>query len=286
MPLVMLVFPPVMPPITITSVLDVLLVAILIYQLLAIIRGRRAAPVAFGILILGVVYVLSAVFQLELLRTVLATLAPYTAFALIVMFQSELRRLLSRLGRSQLPALSGTTSIERRDLINDIVFAVNELASRRTGALIVLERDVGLRTFVESGTKLDAAMSRDLLLSIFFPKGPMHDGAVIIQRDRIAAAACFLPLTMNPALAHSLGTRHRAAIGITEEADCISVIVSEETGGISVATFGEIERDVNPTRLVQRLIDHARYRERLRVAPKSASTTHPIAESARHAKGG
>jgi diadenylate cyclase len=286
MPLVMLVFPPVMPPITITSVLDVLLVAILIYQLLAIIRGRRAAPVAFGILILGVVYVLSALFQLELLRTVLATLAPYTAFALIVMFQSELRRLLSRLGRSQLPALSGTTSMERRDLINDIVFAVNELASKRMGALIVLERDVGLRTFVESGTKLDAAMSRDLLLSIFFPKGPMHDGAVIIQRDRIAAAACFLPLTMNPALAHSLGTRHRAAIGITEEADCISIIVSEETGGISVATFGEIERDVNPTRLVQRLIDHARYRERLRVAPKSASTTHPIAESARHAKGG
>src|SRR5215831_19432475 len=166
MPLVMLVSPPVMPPITFTSVLDVLLVAILIYQLLAIIRGRRAAAVAFGILILGIVYVLSAFFQLELLRTVLATLAPYTAFALIVMFQSELRRLLSRLGRSQLPALSGTT-IERRDLINDIVFAVNELASKRTGALIVLERDVGLRTFVESGTKLDAAMSRDLLLSIF-----------------------------------------------------------------------------------------------------------------------
>jgi diadenylate cyclase len=284
MPLAMLVFPPVMPRITITSALDVLLVATLVYQLLAIIRGRRAAPVAFGVLVLGVVYVLSSVFQLELLRTVLATLAPYTAFALIVMFQSELRRLLSRLGRSQFPVLDGTTSIERRDLINDIVLAATELAGKRTGALIVLERDIGLRTFIESGTKLDAAVSRDLLLAIFITKGPMHDGAVIIQKDRAAAAACFLPLTMNPALAHSLGTRHRAAIGITEEADCISVVVSEETGQISVATFGEIERDVSETRLIQRLIDHARYRERLRVAPKGASTTHPLAESAHQAK--
>src|SRR5438309_793618 len=126
MPLVM-VLPPVLPPITVTAVLDVLLVAGLIYELLAIIRGRRAAAVAFGVLILGIVYVVSSYFQLELLRTVLATLAPYTGFALIVMFQSELRRLLSRLGRSQFPTLSGTTNIERRDLINDIVFAVTEL---------------------------------------------------------------------------------------------------------------------------------------------------------------
>ncbi len=286
MPLVMLVLPPVLPPITITSVLDVLLVATLIYQLLAMIRGRRAAPVAFGVIILGIIYVLSTVFQLELLRTVLATLAPYTAFALIVMFQSELRRALSRLGRSQFPALNGASSIERRDLINDIVFAVTELAGHRTGALIVIERDIGLRTFVESGTKLDAAISRDLLLSIFFPKGPMHDGAVIIQRDRVAAAACFLPLTMNPLLAHSLGTRHRAAIGITEEADCISVIVSEETGHISVAAFGEIERDIAPNRLAHRLIDHARHRERHQVTPKSAPDPHPVAERAHHAKEG
>src|SRR5438067_1950524 len=152
MPTVTLPFLPNSPQLTLVSIVDILLVAFLIYQLVIIARGRRATAVFYGLIVLGIVYGISSLLHFELLRTILATLAPYTGFALIVMFQSEMRRLLSRLGRSQFPTLSGTTNIERRDLINDIVFAVTELAGQRTGALIVLERDIGLRTFVESGT--------------------------------------------------------------------------------------------------------------------------------------
>src|SRR4029078_541376 len=140
-----------------------------------------------------------------------------------VLFQSEIRRTLARLGRRRWLGLGGTT---RTFSLNELVFPMEQLSSHKTGALIVLERDIGLRTFIESGVILDARISRDLLLSIFHPGLPLHDGAVIIQKDRIAAAACFLPLTTNPALSGSFGTRHRAAIGITEETDCLSLIVS------------------------------------------------------------
>jgi len=206
-----------------------------------------------------------------LLRTLLATLAPYTAIALIVMFQSELRRMLARLGRR--PFL-GISQLERRELTQEVLFAVNKLALEKTGALIVLERKIGLRTFVESGVNLDAAISRDLLCAIFQPGGALHDGAVIIQGDRIAAAACFLPLTTNPLLATELGTRHRAALGITEESDCIAVVVSEETGRISVAAFGEIELNV-PIERIEQLLAERPEREDMRpaaaVTPRSAS---------------
>jgi diadenylate cyclase len=187
---------------------------------------------------------------LEVLRTILATLAPFTAIALIVMFQSELRRMLARLGRR--PFL-GISQLERREVTQEILLAITHLAQKKIGALIVVERKIGLRTFVESGVNLDAAISRDLLCAIFHPGGALHDGAVIIQGDRIASAACFLPLTTNPLLVAELGTRHRAALGITEESDCFSVIVSEETGRISIAAFGEIELDVEPDRVEQLL---------------------------------
>lgn len=238
------------PRLTITSVVDILLVAFLIYQFLLIIRGRRAVYVLFGILILAITYIVSIFAKLELLRTILATLAPYTPIALIVMFQAELRRMLARLGRR--PFL-GVSQLERRELMQEVLLAVNHLAQHKTGALIVLERKMGLRTFIESGVSLDAAISRDLLLAIFHPGGSLHDGAVIIQGDRIAAAACFLPLTTNPLLSTELGTRHRAALGITEESDCVAVVVSEETGRVSVAAFGEIEIDVSLERLEQLL---------------------------------
>lgn len=238
------------PRLTITSVVDVLLVALLIYQFLLIIRGRRAVYVLFGICILAITYVVAIFAKLELLRTILATLAPYTPIALIVMFQAELRRMLARLGRR--PFL-GISQLERRELTQEVLLAVNQLAQRRVGALIVIERKMGLRTFIESGVSLDAAVSRDLLLSIFHPGGALHDGAVIIQGDRVAAAACFLPLTTNPLLSTELGTRHRAALGITEESDCVAIVVSEETGRISVAAFGEIEMDVSLDRLEQLL---------------------------------
>jgi diadenylate cyclase len=225
------------PKLTITAALDILIVAVLIYQCLMIIRGRRAVNVLFGLGILGLIYLAAIWARLEVLRTILATLAPYTAIALIVMFQSELRRTLARLGRK--PFL-GVSQLERREYTQEILLAIGQLSQIRAGALIVIERKIGLRTFVESGVSLDAAISRDLLCSIFHPGGSLHDGAVIIQGDRIAAAACFLPLTTTTHRITELGTRHRAGLGITEESDCMAVIVSE-TGRISLAAFGKIE---------------------------------------------
>jgi diadenylate cyclase len=230
-----------LPPLSITAAIDIVVVAILIYQFLLIIRGRRAVHVLLGFGVLGIFYAIALWAKLELLHTVLATLLPYMPIALIVMFQAELRRALARLGRR--PFL-GISQIERRELSQEVVLAVGRLASTKVGALIVIERKIGLRTFIESGVTLDALVSRDLLCSIFHPGGALHDGAVIIQGDRISAAACFLPLTTNPLLMTELGTRHRAALGISEESDCVAIVVSEETGKVSVAAFGEIELDV------------------------------------------
>ena len=241
-----------------TIAADIFLVAFLIYQFLMIIRGRRAAHILTGLWMLAIVYFGSVFLRMDLLRRVLETLAPYTAFAVIVMFQSEIRRLLARIGRSRI--LGFKSSFERREVTDELVLALQYLSGRKTGALIVLERDIGLRTFVESGVALDANVSRDLLIAIFETGGPLHDGAVIIQGERLAAAACFLPLATNPNLLSKMGTRHRAALGVTEETDCIALVVSEETGQISVAAFGEIERDVTTARVEERLSMHAKYK--------------------------
>jgi diadenylate cyclase len=170
------------------------------------------------------------------------------------MFQSEIRRLLSRFGRFRWLGLEG--QLERREIADEIVLAVQALIDSRTGALIVIERDIGLRTFIESGVSLDAVVSRDLLCSIFERGGALHDGAAIIQGDRISAAACFLPLTTNPVMLRRLGTRHRAAIGVTEESDALAIVVSEETGQIAVASRGDLEPDISMERLQERLTRH------------------------------
>lgn len=264
-----------MPRLTLTSVLDILIVAFLIYQLLSLIRGRRAAPILAGVGVLILTYLASGWLHLELLRAILLTLAPYTAFALIVVFQSDLRRMLARLGRSRLFGVG--ERLKRYEAFDEILLAVAQLAEQRTGALIVMERDIGLRTFIESGVVLDAHLSRDLLLSIFQPGGALHDGAVIVQRDRVAAAACFLPLTMNPILAGKSGTRHRAGLGVTEEADCLAIIVSEETGHISAAAFGEIERQITLEQLIERLVQHFGGRRHQRVNPLRDARTAGIA---------
>ncbi|MGI8744741.1 MAG: diadenylate cyclase CdaA [Bryobacteraceae bacterium] len=236
------------PRLTIPEAIDILVVAVLIYQLLFILRGRRAAHILTGVLVLAVVYGIAIYAKLELLRTILATLAPYTAFGLIVVFQSDIRRMLARIGRQR---LLGFSQLQRREVADDILLALNRLSQDKTGALIVIERNIGLRTFTESGVNLDASLSTDLLLSTFQKGGALHDGAVIVNGDRIVAAACFLPLTTNPALTAKLGTRHRAAIGVTEETDCLALVVSEETGRISVAALGEIELDVKLERIGQ-----------------------------------
>lgn len=242
----------VFPQLTPTAVIDILLVAFLLYQMFQIIRGRRAVHILAGIGILVLAYLVASWAQLELLRTLLATLAPYTAFALIVMFQSELRGMLAGIGRRSWFSLR--SKLQLRESLEEMVLAVQQLAADKTGALIVIEGQLGLRTFIESGVYLDAHLSRDLLLSIFNKGSALHDGAVIVQGDRIAAAACFLPLTSNP-VSRNLGTRHRAAIGITEEADCLTVVVSEETGMVSVARGGLIELHISIEALRERIAE-------------------------------
>jgi len=251
---------PAFPKLTFTSIVDILIVAVLIYQLLMIVSGRRAASILTGVGVLVLVYLGSAWLGLELLRSILATLAPYTVFALIVVFQSEIRRTLARIGRRRWAGFG--SRVKLREFADDILLAMAQLSQTRTGALIVVERDIGLRTFVESGVTLDAMLSRDLLLAIFQKDGALHDGAVIVQGDRVAAAACFLPLSMNPALMRKHGTRHRAGIGVTEEADCLALIVSEETGSMSAAASGELDQDLTIEQVRNRLNRHFGERRR------------------------
>src|SRR6266851_4537242 len=237
------------------AVIDILLVAVIIYELLALIKGTRAAYMLVGVAVLALALYFSSVGELATLNWLLSALLPYTVFALIVVFSAEIRQALAGLGRRLL--LSRGRAREA-DVYDDIVLAANLFSQNQTGALMVIEREIGLRTYVESGVPLDARLSYDLLATIFRPSAPLHDGAVIVQKDRIAAAACFLPLSMNPVLSTQLGTRHRAGIGVTEETDAIAVIVSEETGAISVAVGGKIERDLSVEQLRERLSSELR----------------------------
>lgn len=233
-----------------TAVIDILLVALLIYEFLKLIRGTRATPMLLGVFVLAAAFIAARVAELHTLDWLMTTLLPYGIFALIVVFAAEIRHALARLGRKLASSRSSNSGNESYD---DVVLAANLFSQNQTGALMVIEREIGLRTYIESGVALDAHISYDLLATIFRPSAPLHDGAVIIQKDRVAAAACFLPLSMNPVLSTQLGTRHRAGIGITEESDAIAVIVSEETGAISVAVAGQIERDITPDELRERL---------------------------------
>jgi diadenylate cyclase len=233
-----------------TAIIDILLVALVIYEFLALIKGTRAALMLVGVAVVGFAFYFSRLGELKTLNWLISTLLPYGVFALIVVFAPELRQALTRMGRKITLSRAQTSEADAYD---DIVLAANLFSQNQTGALIVIEREIGLRTYIESGVPLDAHISYDLLATIFRPSAPLHDGAVIVQKDRVAAAACFLPLSMNPVLSTQLGTRHRAGIGVTEETDAISVIVSEETGSISVAVGGKIDRDLSVEQLRERL---------------------------------
>lgn len=239
------------PQISVISVIDILVVAFLIYEFLKLIKGTRAIPMLVAVVLLVLAFWVAHIEQLRTVDWLITTLFPYTVFALIVVFGAEIRHALARLGRRLSATRSGVFGAT--DSYEDIVLAAAHFAQTATGALIVIEREIGLRTFIESGVPLDANLSYDLLITIFRPSAPLHDGAVIVQKGRIAAAACFLPLSMNPVLSTQFGTRHRAAIGITEETDSVSVVVSEETGSISIAVGGSIERDITVEYLRERL---------------------------------
>ena len=233
------------------SALDILIIAILIYYLLKLLRGTRAVQMLVAIALLALFYRGAQWARLEMVEWLLTTMLPYVAIALIILFQPEIRRALSRFGRNL--SLMKFTSHNPKASYDDIVMAAEYFSQNRNGALMVVERQAGLRTYIESGIPLDAKISYDLLLSIFRPGSTLHDGAVIIEGSRVAAAGCFLPLSLNPMISKQLGTRHRAAIGVTEDSDAVVVLVSEETGSISFAFGGAIETNLTPDELSDRL---------------------------------
>jgi diadenylate cyclase len=236
------------------DVLDITLVAAILYRVFVMFRGTRAVQMLVGLAVLMGVTALARRLELRTLAWFLDDLWTFWVIALIVLFQPELRQALTRIGQGRLiQRLSGSSREERAHIVDEMVGAIEALAERRTGALVVIERATGIRQYAELGVTIDAVVSADLLVSLFQPTSPLHDGAVIVQGDRVVAAACFLPLSRSVHLGRSLGTRHRAAIGITEEADAVAVAVSEETGRVSVAIEGHLESFGDVARARERL---------------------------------
>jgi len=240
------------PPANWRDLVDVLVVSVLIYELLKLIRGTRAVQMALGMAVFAALFYFSVWGHLETVNWLIRNMAGYLVFAFIVLFQSDIRRALAHLGRA--PFFRYFAKEESaEESIEELVMATSMLSTKRIGAIIAIERQIGLRNYIEGGIPLDAVMTYDLLLSIFQPMSPLHDGAVIVQNDRVAAAACFLPLTVNPRLSKELGSRHRAAIGVTEENDAFAIVVSEESGRISIVEDGDLEYDIDAERLRARL---------------------------------
>jgi diadenylate cyclase len=251
------------PPVGWWDLLDIAVVSFLIYEFLKLIRGTRAAQMAVGSLFVVGMFYLSQLAPLQTLNWLIRNALVYVAFAAIVIFQSDIRRALAHFGQAPFFRYFNR-QIAADETIEEVVVATSMLAQQKIGAIIVLEREIGLRNYIESGIPLDATLTYDLLATIFRPGSPLHDGAVILQEGRVAAAACFLPLTVNPRLSRELGTRHRAAIGLTEESDAAAIVVSEESGFISIALDGEIERALSPDELRNRLRDLIQPRRRFR----------------------
>lgn len=230
------------------NVIDIIIVAVLIYELLRLVHGTRAVQMAVGLGLIGFLYELSSRLGLTTVQWVLRNAVLYLGFAIIVLFQHEIRAALTHLGNNlRFPFTSKKRSANPfgQEWYDEVILAATTLASEKTGALMVFERDVGLKTYIESGIRLDAKVNYDLLVTIFNTHTPLHDGAVIISNNRVAAACCFLPLTQNPLVSRELGTRHRAAIGVTEDSDAFAIIVSEETGVISFAIEGRLKRNLD-----------------------------------------
>jgi len=256
------------------NIADIVLVFLLVYAVLKLVRGTRAAPMAAGIAAFAILYWLALKENLATLAFVLRGALLYIGVAIIVLFQSEIRQALISFGnRFRMPFTRRHHGQFGEGVYDEIVLAATTLSSMKTGALIVIERNVGLKNVTDGGVKLDAELSYDLLVSIFNPATPLHDGAVVVRRHRIAAASCFLPLTLNPRLSKDLGTRHRAAIGVTEDTDAVAVVVSEETGLISFVQGGQIKRGLDATKL------RAAIFQALEVSPKRERDREKITET-------
>ena len=225
------------------DLLDILLVAFIIYRILLLIKGTRTVQMLVGLAVLLVVYVGSQVGGLFTLNWLLENFLSSIILVIVVIFQNDIRRALMHMGRN--PFFADQSFREEDKAIDELVRGCTSLAGRRYGALLVIERETGINDFLEVGTELDAKISADLLGAIFHPQSPIHDGALIIQRGRLTRAGCFLPLTQNPSVSPRLGSRHRAAIGLTELVDAVAIVVSEETGKVSVVVSGKMTRDLD-----------------------------------------
>lgn len=221
------------------DMVDVILMSIIIYRLLLIIKGTKAAHMLIGLGLLLMASLLSRYFELYTVDWMIQSFWAQIVIAIIILFQPEIRRALAQMGEAHI--FKNLTSAEELKSLDEIVRATVSLANKKIGALIAIERDTSLKDFVEMGTPLDAKVTKEILLSIFHPTSPIHDGAVVIKGNRIVAAGCFLPITMGPDISKSLGTRHRAGLGLSEETDAVIVVVSEETGMVSMAIHGKFD---------------------------------------------
>lgn len=225
------------------DVVDIAIIAFISYQVIALIRGTRTAQMLIGFLVVLGTYLASQYFELHTLNWVLSNFLASIILVIVVVFQNDIRRALTQVGAGR--SFSSAERIAQSQILEEVVRSAVVLASKRIGALLVFERDVNLNEYIEVGTRLEARVSRELLQAIFLPVSPVHDGAVILQQGRITSAGCFLPLTVNPNVSKTLGTRHRAAIGLTEETDAVVIVVSEEEGKISLVREGRIIRDLD-----------------------------------------
>lgn len=235
------------------DLLDITIVSIILYRFLMIVKGTRVARMLIGIVLLLIASIIARSVPLYTLDWLLQGFWAYIVIALIVLFQPEIRKALARMGTA--PFLSQLASAEEVKGVEEIVRATVMLSEREIGALIVIERESELREIEEFGVSLDARVSKEVILSIFHPTSPMHDGAIIVRGNRIVAAGCFLPIALTPSISKTLGTRHRAALGLTEETDAVVIIVSEETGGISISLEGKLETHLDMGTLRDRLTD-------------------------------
>jgi len=234
-------------PQILVDVIDILIVAFLFYRLFAMIKGTRAAQMFVGLVFIVIASIVAQWFRLNTLNWIIASLKTVWVILFVILFQPELRALLTHVGQNRL--LRALIRVGGGGVLKEILGAVEDMSKERRGALIVVERDMGLRDYIETGTKLDAAVTKELLETIFTPHSPLHDGAVVIRGDQIAAAGCILPLSETPGLSPILGTRHRAALGLAEETDACVFVVSEETGAISIAHKGELKWNLDEGQL-------------------------------------
>jgi diadenylate cyclase len=235
------------------DLVDILLVCIIVYRVLLLIRGTRAVQMLTGFGIILIVYYISERFRFYTLHTILVEFFNNFILILIIVFQDEIRKALTQVGRN--PFFTTTNTIEEVAIIEELCQSAHILAQQNVGALIVLERETGLKNYVEAGTALDSRVSADLIAAIFHPTSPIHDGAIIIRNSRISSAGCLLPISRDPQLRKELGTRHRAALGLTHETDAVVIVVSEERGEVSLAHHGTMLRDLDINALRHQLLD-------------------------------